>query len=147
MEKQHKKRDAHHVHLFLIYASDGTATRCVLMHKFVQPIAHRKLVLLGTHLLNRGFCVPERSLTKKEMYTMYTSFKFMRVMGLEPIRHKHTPLKRACLPVPAHSLTNINYYSTEVWRCQEKNRKKLKKFYYFSIKSKNSCELLPLGRL
>ncbi len=24
-------------------------------------------------------------------------------MGLEPIRHKHTPLKRACLPIPAHS--------------------------------------------
>ena len=28
----------------------------------------------------------------------------VRVMGLEPIRKKHTPLKRACLPVPAHSL-------------------------------------------
>ena len=27
----------------------------------------------------------------------------VRVTGLEPVRHKHTPLKRACLPVPAHS--------------------------------------------
>ncbi len=29
----------------------------------------------------------------------------VRVMGLEPIRHGHTPLKRACLPIPAHSQT------------------------------------------
>ena len=28
----------------------------------------------------------------------------VRVTGLEPVRKKHTPLKRACLPVPAHSL-------------------------------------------
>ena len=27
----------------------------------------------------------------------------VRVMGLEPIRRGHTPLKRACLPIPAHS--------------------------------------------
>jgi len=27
----------------------------------------------------------------------------VRVTGLEPVRHKHTPLKRACLPIPAHS--------------------------------------------
>ena len=26
----------------------------------------------------------------------------VRVTGLEPVRHGHTPLKRACLPVPAH---------------------------------------------
>ena len=30
----------------------------------------------------------------------------MRVMGLEPIRQRHTPLKRACLPIPAHSQKN-----------------------------------------
>ena len=27
----------------------------------------------------------------------------VRVTGLEPVRRGHTPLKRACLPVPAHS--------------------------------------------
>ena len=27
----------------------------------------------------------------------------VRVTGLEPVRHNHTPLKRACLPIPAHS--------------------------------------------
>lgn len=28
----------------------------------------------------------------------------VRMTGLEPVRHGHTPLKRACLPVPALSL-------------------------------------------
>ena len=32
----------------------------------------------------------------------------VRVTGLEPVRHGHTPLKRACLPVPAHSLVSRN---------------------------------------
>jgi len=32
------------------------------------------------------------------------SFFLMRAVGLEPTRHKHTPLKRACLPIPACSL-------------------------------------------
>ena len=27
----------------------------------------------------------------------------VRVTGLEPVRRGHTPLKRACLPIPAHS--------------------------------------------
>ncbi len=27
----------------------------------------------------------------------------VRAMGLEPIRRRHTPLKRACLPIPACS--------------------------------------------
>ena len=27
----------------------------------------------------------------------------VRVTGLEPVRQWHTPLKRACLPIPAHS--------------------------------------------
>ena len=29
--------------------------------------------------------------------------RLVRVTGLEPVRQRHTPLKRACLPVPAHS--------------------------------------------
>ena len=36
----------------------------------------------------------------------------VRMTGLEPVRHGHTPLKRACLPVPAHpqiSVTRILY--------------------------------------
>ena len=27
----------------------------------------------------------------------------VRVTGLEPVRQRHTPLKRAWLPIPAHS--------------------------------------------
>ena len=54
----------------------------------------------------------------------------VRVMGLEPIRQRHTPLKRACLPIPAHSQTkysimllrtvldNDTYYSTIILTCQ-----------------------------
>ena len=42
----------------------------------------------------------------------------VRVTGLEPVRQRHTPLKRACLPIPAHSHIklgcnlghNANYY-------------------------------------
>ena len=30
-------------------------------------------------------------------------FVLVRVTGLEPVRQRHTPLKRACLPIPAHS--------------------------------------------
>ena len=29
-------------------------------------------------------------------------YNLVRMTGLEPVRHGHTPLKRACLPVPAH---------------------------------------------
>ena len=32
----------------------------------------------------------------------------VRATGLEPVRHKHTPLKRACLPVPACSLMQFS---------------------------------------
>ena len=34
------------------------------------------------------------------LYQNYVS-SLVRQMGLEPIRHRHTPLKRACLPIPA----------------------------------------------
>ena len=34
----------------------------------------------------------------------------VRVTGLEPVRHKHTPLKRACLPVPAHSHLSLRQH-------------------------------------
>ena len=38
------------------------------------------------------------------------SFSLVRETGLEPVRHKHTPLKRACLPIPALAL-NVIYYT------------------------------------
>jgi len=38
----------------------------------------------------------------------------VRVMGLEPIRRWHTPLKRACLPIPAHSHITILFLSAQL---------------------------------
>ena len=61
-------------------------------------------------------------------------FNLVRETGLEPVRHKHTPLKRACLPIPAlpHLLffslnsfvlfvfrvIQLNYYSIYFFYCQ-----------------------------
>ena len=36
----------------------------------------------------------------------------VRVTRLELVRHGHTPLKRACLPVPAHSRQQKRLYQT-----------------------------------
>ena len=45
-----------------------------------------------------------RFLKKKRQSSMKIVVSFLvRVTGLEPVRYKHTPLKRACLPIPAHS--------------------------------------------
>ena len=35
----------------------------------------------------------------------------VRVTGLEPVRQRHTPLKRACLPIPALP-HNVLFYLT-----------------------------------
>ena len=42
---------------------------------------------------------------------MASLFLLVRVTGLEPVRRGHTPLKRACLPIPAHSQIKPCYYS------------------------------------
>ncbi len=34
----------------------------------------------------------------------------VRVTGLEPVRQRHTPLKRACLPIPAHSHIELSVF-------------------------------------
>ena len=36
--------------------------------------------------------------------------KMVRVTGLEPVRQRHTPLKRACLPIPAHSHIELSVF-------------------------------------
>ena len=56
--------------------------------------------------------------------------ELVRAVGLEPTRHKHTPLKRACLPIPACSRFNIDYCITMSDVCQQKFLKKLKKFFF-----------------
>lgn len=40
----------------------------------------------------------------------------VRQTGLEPVRQRHTPLKRACLPIPAlpHNLKCFNIIAIEI---------------------------------
>ena len=40
---------------------------------------------------------------RKKVHLLVNLFCLVRVTGLEPVRRRHTPLKRACLPIPAHS--------------------------------------------
>jgi hypothetical protein len=47
----------------------------------------------------RRLCAPQ--CTKKKKTPLGVFFFLVRKMGLEPTRHGHTHLKRACLPIPA----------------------------------------------
>ena len=47
----------------------------------------------------RRLCAPQ--CTKKKKTPKGVFFFLVRKMGLEPTRHGHTHLKRACLPIPA----------------------------------------------
>ncbi len=63
------------------------------------------------------------------------TISMVRVMGLEPIRQRHTPLKRACLPIPAHSLTlMLIYYIIPNYICQELLKFFCEFFINFAIK-------------
>ena len=48
----------------------------------------------------------------------YIPLSMVRVTGLEPVRQRHTPLKRACLPIPAHSHIEQSNYSIFLFDCQ-----------------------------
>ena len=58
----------------------------------------------------------------------------VRVTGLEPVRHRHTPLKRACLPVPAHS-HRPDYITIVKTFCQQLISYFEKLFYSFSFRA------------
>ncbi len=45
--------------------------------------------------------------TKKSPDLHQVTFSLVRVTRLELVRRGHTPLKRACLPIPAHSRTTV----------------------------------------
>ena len=53
----------------------------------------------------------------------------MRVAGLEPARQRHTPLKRACLPIPAHSHFLILFCSPEHFYIISQDSKIVKHFF------------------
>ena len=50
-----------------------------------------------------AMCVQKRVQVKQKSArtNVPTLFLLVRKMGLEPTRHRHTHLKRACLPIPA----------------------------------------------
>ena len=73
---------------------------------------------------------PRQSESESLVLTITLSGKILvRAVGLEPTRHKHTPLKRACLPIPAcsHICFLIKtpqkswpiYYTCQVVFCQD----------------------------
>ena len=58
------------------------------------------------HLPQRGKAFPPQHNKKSAGTFVPALFPLVRKMGLEPTRHRHTHLKRACLPIPAlpHSI-------------------------------------------
>ena len=80
----------------------------------------------------------------------------VRVMGLEPIRQRHTPLKRACLPIPAlpHLLSCCRigvfcplpdddiYYSIQQYICQAFFQIFLRFFstFFQRLEKRRTCE-------
>ena len=73
---------------------------------------------------------PRQSESESLVLTITLSGKrLVRAVGLEPTRHKHTPLKRACLPIPACShicfliktpqKSWLIYYTCQVMFCQD----------------------------
>ena len=80
----------------------------------------------------------KRSATHYELPTA----GLVRETGLEPVRQRHTPLKRACLPIPAFShipvctehllLKREDYYSIRIACCQQI-------FYYFFAEYSRIC--------
>ncbi len=65
-----------------------------------------------------------RSIINRPFSDPLMTLRMVRVTGLEPVRHRHTPLKRACLPVPAHSQkTLLDYYSIEIEFVNRKSKK------------------------
>ena len=57
-----------------------------------------------------GYVPPPEKTDKKNGASLIACSVLVRETGLEPVRHKHTPLKRACLPIPALAL-NKKYYT------------------------------------
>jgi hypothetical protein len=68
---------------------------------------------------------------KKPGNVLLSTFPVLvRETGLEPVRHGHTPLKRACLPVPALSHFLLpDYYSGNKDVCQHRKEIMAGKFF------------------
>ncbi len=75
----------------------------------------------------------------------------VRVTGLGPVRRGHTPSKRACLPVPAHShisnafLKALDYITTLVDFCQPKIEKIIQIFPFFHYRAYHGLSKQPVA--
>ena len=71
--------------------------------------------------MNTGFQHKQRRYEtwtfQKKCSDLIPSFNMVRETGLEPVRQRHTHLKRACLPVPALALNEV-YYNNCPDKCQ-----------------------------
>ena len=109
----------------------------LIKHKYVRKEAstpslktvHRTVFLTVVFKSRYRFaCLNNR---KREV-RLYFSFSMVRVTGLEPVRQRHTPLKRACLPIPAHSHISVKTVMS-FQRCLLYHRYEIKSsvFWYF----------------
>ena len=75
---------------------------------FQHPIINTDFRILYKLAAESGF-EPEQNESESFVLPLHNqAISMVRAVGLEPTRHKHTPLKRACLPVPACSHLYIN---------------------------------------
>ena len=78
----------------------------------------------------RRLCAPQ--CTKKKKTPKGVFFFLVRKMGLEPTRHGHTHLKRACLPIPAlpHNALSLYHLLCFCQDCFSSNSAKNSRFVF-----------------
>ena len=94
-------------------------------HGCFEPLNKARSIVFSkqcTNNVQNGY--PQKTNNPQTALQSHSRAKGMvRVTGLEPVRQRHTPLKRACLPIPAHSqITQFKqhiYYITLFIICQE----------------------------
>ena len=90
---QSRRRRVYHQHevLYIIIAKK----KCTRMRDEIQP---QRGWWYAPHFARWWYTIASQWIKKSKSYDL--DF-LVRQMGLEPIRLRHTPLKRACLPIPA----------------------------------------------
>ena len=98
-------------------------TGCVLILKD-SPTPYKTVhrTVLYPRFARVGLSSPISSIKKSRYPDGYLDF-LVREMGLEPTRHNHTHLKRACLPFQ-HSRKQLEYYNFQILICQYFSEKK-----------------------
>ena len=72
------------------------------------------MLKLESHPHSGGFLA--KALIKRVWTQIASRLSLVRQTGLEPVRQRHTPLKRACLPIPAPvSYTHLDVYKRQAF--------------------------------